>query len=404
VTLGIIRPLLIVTLTPEKYILDSNETMNLEIEVLDLITEQLLAFADIKIFSDNLNLKISPIIGSTGINGKLIVQITAPIVANFTEMIIFVEVTKANYTTNLTQFKIIINPPPEPKPPEKKFNLHLTDEDITFSMKSIYENDEIKIYALITNTGDFESSAFRIKIYLNDHHLLGDLNLSGLAKEDFILIEVPWIPKIGKNVIKVEIIALEPQLESDDSDNIAFKVINILETPKEKDKDDIDDGGGDGKNGDVVDDIDDPDDINNGTGDGKGKDDQDKSNDTTYPDDEDIKKDEKKKDNEFEKPILIGGFDLIDLTIIILICIIIIFAAHLLITAKYRYYASESKSVPSSTLLEISENEQEPIEVEPIEDESIIFLDYEEIPEAIILNIGSDELEEYEIEVMEVES
>jgi hypothetical protein len=365
-TLKIIRPLLSVKVTPEKQVMDSNETIKIEVEVFDQITKQPLEYAEVKVFSNYSDLEILPLNGLTGLDGKLIVKIISPIVINFTEIILYIEVTKVNYVTNLTQLKISIKPHPEPKPPEKMFNLHINDEAITFSKKKVYENDEIEIYALVTNTGMFESSAFRVKIYLNNRLLIGNYNFSGLAEDDFILIELPWVPKDGNYEIKIEIIAQKPHLELDDSDNIAVKTINVLEIPIDKDTDKKDDNDNIDKN-DTINNTDKPDIIDNGTGDGTGQDgqngqdgqkDQDKTKDTEDLDDGD----------ETEDPIQIGGFLLIDLALIILIVILIIVTTHLIFTAKKRSVETEPKYALSDILLEISEidQNQEPIEVEPL--------------------------------------
>jgi len=257
-TLSKINSPLGVTLTPEKYVLDSGEKIYIVIDVFSKSSLQSIAEAKVNITSINAGLLITPKSGNTNNDGIFNVDITAPIVASTTQITITVKTSKLGFISNISYVTITVNPPPEPPP--KQFNLQIFEKDITFSNNTITKGDNVIIYAKITNIGTRSSTTFSVVFYVDDVRFGAVDHSQSLKINDQIVIEQPWFATEGKHQIKVEIVPYDSGLESDFTDNSAIQEITI--TYKLDDDNPDDDNPDDDNPDDDNPDDDNPDDDN----------------------------------------------------------------------------------------------------------------------------------------------
>ncbi|MCK5561671.1 MAG: hypothetical protein KAJ51_13800, partial [Thermoplasmata archaeon] len=115
--------------------------------------------AVVELSSDHSGLVLTPASGQTVAEGVLTVVVQAPVVTSNTEITIFANITKTGYMGVQRQVKITVEPV---QIPIIDFNLQITSNDITFSKSTIYDGDEIKIYADIYNLGPDAATGFSV--------------------------------------------------------------------------------------------------------------------------------------------------------------------------------------------------------------------------------------------------
>lgn len=235
-TLGTAKPELAVTFTPDEITLESEQSIDLEISVKSKIELQVISDASIELSSNNPELVLSPDNGQTDQTGVLIIGITAPIVDDLTQIILYVNVSKLGFRTNRSQ--LIITVQPQLIPPIDQFNLHITSNDLTLSQSIIEAGDVITIYANITNIGTRDATVFTVRFFINDQQNGFDQQITSLKINDYYRAELLWTTIEGNHTIRVEVVANEPELESDLTDNSAMITITVL------DKDDGEDDRG----------------------------------------------------------------------------------------------------------------------------------------------------------------
>lgn len=206
------------TMVAGKSILDSGETTNLVITVYLESPSEPVQEASVVLSSNNPSVTITPTSSLTGPDGKLTVVITASEVTSDTEVTIYADITKLGFASLRREVTITIK---QVVVTEPDFNLRITQERIKFSKAILIDGDKITISANITNIGITGANEFTVRFFLDSQQLGVDHQFLNLQVNDFIIVETPWTAVVGEHTIKVEIIPLNPNYESDESDNTA---------------------------------------------------------------------------------------------------------------------------------------------------------------------------------------
>jgi hypothetical protein len=206
------------TMVAGKSVLDSGESTNLFITVYLESPAESVQEASVVLSSNNPSVTITPASSLTGPDGKLTVVITASEVTSDTEVTIYADIAKFGFASLRREVTITIK---QVVVTEPDFNLRITQERITFSKAILIDGDKITISANITNIGITGANEFTVRFFLDSQQLGVDHQFLNLQVNDFIIIETPWTAVVGEHTIKVEIIPLNPNYESDESDNTA---------------------------------------------------------------------------------------------------------------------------------------------------------------------------------------
>jgi hypothetical protein len=239
-TIGKSKPNLELAIIPEKFTLNSAESITLEVSVTSNNQQNSIELASVQISSDNPNLSILSPSGSTDTNGRFLTSITAPTVVATTTVTLTVEVSKLGFLSNTSQISLTIMPPL----PEPKFNLYIFNNDIMISSSNITEGDNITISATISNNGARNATDIIVRFYIDDEQIEDDKQINRLNIDALNTVSVKWTAVSGNHSVKVEIIPSLPALESNALDNVLEETFNV------KDKTDPPDppgGGGAGK-------------------------------------------------------------------------------------------------------------------------------------------------------------
>jgi hypothetical protein len=220
-----VPPELVVNLAAEKYLLDATETIELEIDVKSKL--DLLPISDVTIIisSNSSEVIINPFNAKTDADGVLTVKLTAPPVSAPTAVEVYVQASKQTYLPNETSAVITINPVEESE--LRKFNLRITEEDITFSNDVPTEGDEITIYAYISNVGLLNATGFLVKFFVDDIQLGNDENITELLRSEHLVLQKTWGSVPGSHKVRVELIPWHSIFEDDLSDNTAERSISV---------------------------------------------------------------------------------------------------------------------------------------------------------------------------------
>ena len=228
------------SLTTEKTIYKSGSSSFLVVTAVSSTTMDPVPGATVKLSSTNPALQFNPETGETNANGVLSSILNLPEVEDRSSITIYADISKIDYLSIREEISIII----EPILPEPKFNLHLTTEDIFYSTNSIKEDDIVILSSNITNLGPGNATGFNVRFLINDTLISEDILVSHLKPGESIQIDLPWLASAGEHKIRVEVIPVEPDMESDPSDNSAernFKVelIDISRPEKDEHESDI---------------------------------------------------------------------------------------------------------------------------------------------------------------------
>ncbi len=214
------KPTLIMNLTPEKTELTSGETIDLRISVVTRDTQPHtpVPLADIKITTDNSDLSVIPVTGQSDQNGILNVKITAPVVADITEITIFANANKTNFASDQGQVMITVQPEISKL---MQFDLHITDKNISLSKTEITEGNEIIFYANIHNIGAIDAAEFNVSFFLDNEQLGSPVSYQDLNMGNHVNATQAWSAKKGNFTLRIEITPLNFDLEANIQDNSA---------------------------------------------------------------------------------------------------------------------------------------------------------------------------------------
>jgi len=240
-------PFLKAILTLAKPQLVAGENTDLEIIVLNFITDQPVIDALVELSSDNPALILTPTNGYTNSEGKINVSITSLEVTRDTKVTIFTDISKLGFKSLKSQVNITI----ETKVIDNnKFNLQITPERVTFSKDNITDGDGITIYANITNIGPNYATEFNVRFIMDNQQLGSDNPIDGLQVDKYLISERSWTATSGNHTLRVEVSPMNLNLESDISDNVIE--IGFLVREKAVDKDE---GDGPGEKAEKIDDF-----------------------------------------------------------------------------------------------------------------------------------------------------
>jgi hypothetical protein len=241
---------LVPSIAPERTELSSGESIIIALEVVSWPEQLLVPDVSVKFSTETAGAILSPPSGTTDNKGRMITELTAPEVSVLTELSVMAEVEKEGFRSNSTSITLTVNPPEE----EKKFNLRITDDDITFIKPEGGDGTNITIRANITNDGLLDATGFLVLFYVDRAQLGTADNLTGLESLDVLSLTRTWTVTGGAHTVRVEVIPWHLNLESDSTDNIAevivtiegTEVVDVKPTP-DPDDDGIDDDkpGGD---------------------------------------------------------------------------------------------------------------------------------------------------------------
>jgi hypothetical protein len=234
-TTGSSLPLLKAILSLGKPQLEVGENTDLEITVLNFVTDEPVADVLVELTSDLSVLILTPTNGYTSSEGRISVSITALEVTSDTNVTIFADISKLGFKTLKSQVTIII----EPKViANNRFNLQITAERLTFSKDNITDNDTITIYANITNLGPNYAPEFNVRFLMDNQQLGDDSPMDGLQVNKYLIFERSWTATSGNHTLRVEVIPMNLNLESDILDNIVEFDFLVREKAVDKDEDD----------------------------------------------------------------------------------------------------------------------------------------------------------------------
>jgi hypothetical protein len=233
-TLGVAKPALDVTITPDKTNIKPGEDITLTIEVRSQADTSPVQGASVVVTSDHTGLAISPSSGTTDSSGIMDSMITPPDVDKTTQVAIQIDVTKDGFKTSKNRITITITPPDS----ANKANLHISASDITFSKSPIKDGDTVTITAEISNIGKQDAKAFTIKFLVDGKQIGTDEDFTQLAAEGSLKVDQGWKATEGSHKIRVEIIPADTSHEHDDSDNSVEVTINVAGEGGEEPDDD----------------------------------------------------------------------------------------------------------------------------------------------------------------------
>ena len=113
--------------------------------------------------------------------------------------------------------------------PPLKFNLRITENDITLSKTNIVDGDIITISANVTNVGGRAATGFYVRFKIGE--LSTDISVPGLQINAYYIASTTWNATLGNHTLQVELDPDEPLIESTLEDN--FVEIPITVTEKE---------------------------------------------------------------------------------------------------------------------------------------------------------------------------
>jgi hypothetical protein len=195
--------------------------------------------AVIELSSDHSGLVLTPANGQTVAEGVLTVVVQAPVVTSNTEITIVANITKTGYLGAQRQVKIMVEPV---QIPIIDFDLQITRNHITFSKSTIYDGDEIKIYADINNLGPDDATSFSVRFLVDGEQLDSDISVTTLNNGASTQLDKPWSAKEGVHIVRIEIYPLDQDSETDASNNIAEKTITVTKKDTNGDGGDKPDG------------------------------------------------------------------------------------------------------------------------------------------------------------------
>jgi hypothetical protein len=237
-TLGTAKSSFSVTLKLDKTIISSGASTTLVVTVLSMRTSQPVQGANVELSSNIAGVEFNPSNGLTSENGIISFNVRAPDVTSSTEVTIYTNITKTGFLSLDKQIMLTIFPVSE-----MEFNLKIKDNEITFSSTDIREGDEITISATIINLGPDDATGFIVRFKVDEISIGNDFMVGGLAMNTDLNVDMKWTAALGNHTVQIEIIADEPHIESDSSDNNAERIIFVTE--KETD------GDGDGEGDDT---------------------------------------------------------------------------------------------------------------------------------------------------------
>jgi hypothetical protein len=221
-TLGITQPSLVIKATPQKTVVNSSESFGVIIITSSQLDLQPVTQVEVRLSSTQTGVDITPSSGESGIGGIFSVTITAPTVTNKTEITIDIEASKMGYNNNKTNFTFTVNPVLK----ENKFNLHIINDDITFSQEQIREDNEVEIGVKISNLGPANATGFNIEIYIDDQFLDGKY-VSILEPDKELYVTFNWTAVYGDHTVSVELVPDNYEMELTLTDNTATKSVNV---------------------------------------------------------------------------------------------------------------------------------------------------------------------------------
>ena len=127
-----------------------------------------------------------------------------------------------------------------------KTDLSISEIDVAFSKQEILENDTIRVYARIFNTGD--TDVFGFVVFKDNNKEMAANQAISVRANTYDDVFIDWKAKQGKHDIKVSVINLNPLDENAENDSVTKKDILVdLDTDNdsignEKDVDDDNDG------------------------------------------------------------------------------------------------------------------------------------------------------------------
>lgn len=228
------------SLTTEKTIFKSGSSSFLVVTVVSSTTSEPVSGVTVKLSSTDPTLQFNPETGETNANGVLSSILNFPEIENRSSITIYAVISKIDYLSMREQISVII----EPILPEPKFNLHITTEDISYSPIIIKENDIVILSSNISNLGPGNATGFNVRFLINDTLISEDILVPHLKPGESIQLELPWLASAGEHKIRIEVIPVEPDKESDPFDNSAerdFKIelIDISGPGKDDNESDI---------------------------------------------------------------------------------------------------------------------------------------------------------------------
>ena len=232
-TLGVAKPALDVTITPEKTNIKPGEDIDITITVKSAEDSSAVSGAEVTISSENTDVVITPGSGKTDAMGVMTAGITPPDVDQTTQVVIQIEVAKDGFKTSKNRITITVTPPDS----ANKANLHITTSGITFSRSPISDGDMVTITAEISNIGKQAAGGFSVKFYVDGTQLGTDEDFTQLAADGSLKVDQVWEASEGSHKIKVEVIPADTNLEHDDADNSAEVTINVAGESTEEDDD-----------------------------------------------------------------------------------------------------------------------------------------------------------------------